>query len=46
MAVGLAMFNAEKYSNTKESEAKKLEEAVEMAKNKSANNAEETNKQN
>ena len=46
MAVGLAMLNAEKDVNAKELAAKKVEEAAEMTKNKSANNAEETNKQN
>ena len=46
MAVGLAMLNAEKYVNAKESLSKKVEEAAEMAKNKAAKNAEEANKQN
>ena len=46
MTVGLAMSNAEKYVNTKELEAKKVEEAAEMAKNKAAKNIEEKNKQN
>ena len=46
MAVGLAMLNAENDENAKESEAKKVEEASDMEKNKAANNAEETNKQN
>ena len=44
MAVGLATLNAEKDVNAKDYSAKKVEEAAEMAKNKSANNAEETNK--
>ena len=44
MAVGLAMLNAEKDANSKESAAKKLEEAADMAKNKASKNAEETNK--
>ena len=46
MAVGLATLNAEKDVNAKDLSAKKVEEAAEMAKNKSAKNAEETNKQN
>ena len=44
MAVGLAMLNAEKDANTKESAAKRVEEATNMTKNKAAKNAEETNK--
>ena len=46
MAVGLAMLNAEKYANAKESAAKNVDEATEMEKNIAAKNAEETNKQN
>ena len=46
MAVGLEILNADKYVNAKELAAKKVEEAAEMAKNKSAKNAERTNKQN
>ena len=46
MAVGLTMLNAEKYANAKESADKNVEEASETAKNKAANNAEETKKQN
>ena len=44
MDVGLALLNAEKDVNTKELAAKKLEEAADMAKNKSAKNSEK-NKQ-
>ena len=44
MAVGLAMLNAEKDANAKESSDKKVDEATEMAKNKAAKNAEEANK--
>ena len=40
------MLNAEKYVNTKEQTDKKVKEAAEIAKNKSANDAEKTNKQN
>ena len=39
MAVGLAMLNEEKYLNSKESAAKKVEEAAETAKNKVAKNS-------
>ena len=46
MSVGLAMLNAEKETNAKESEAKKVEETVEMAKNKAAKNSEKNNQQN
>ena len=46
MAVGLAMLNAEKDANAKESEAKEVEEAADMAKNKTAKKEEETIKQN
>ena len=46
MDVGLAMLNAEKSVNAKESASNKVEEAPEMAKNKAAKNSEETNKQN
>ena len=46
MSVGLAMLNAEKCANAKDSAAKKVEEAIDMAKNKVAKNAEETNKHN
>ena len=38
--MGLAMLNSEKYANVKESAAKKVDEAAEMATNKSAKNSE------
>ena len=44
MAVVLAVLNADKDANAKESSAKKVEEAADMAKNKAAKNSEETNK--
>ena len=39
MAVGLAMLNAEKDANVKESAADNVEEAAKMAKNEAAKNA-------
>ena len=45
MAVGLAMLNAKKDVNANLSASKKMEETIEMAKNKATKNAEETNKQ-
>ena len=46
MDVGLAMLNSQKDANAKESEAKKVKEAADMAKTKASKNSEETNKQN
>ena len=46
MAVGLEMLNAKKDVNANLSASKKMEQTIEMAKNKSAKNSEETNKQN
>ena len=40
MAVGLAMLNAEKDANVKESAADNVEEAAKMAKNEAAKNTE------
>ena len=46
MSVGLEMLNVGTDANDKDSVAKKVEEATEMAKHWAAKNAEETNKLN